>query len=103
VGDSGPGSASHSLSNEVLKIPAWSSGGAQVAWSCCIQCQAAVSSAAGASSDCAVTPALPTEDRNFTDMSILPVPPGKTHPAQCCILCSALGNAPATCGADLNS
>lgn len=90
----GIGSQSYRLSN-ALKSPVQSqtllsrSGEAQVTWSCYVQCQATVSRAVGASSDCAVMPALLIEDRNFPDTPVLPAPPAKTHPAQCQVLCSA--------------
>lgn len=73
---------SHRLSN-ALKSPVQSqtsvsrSGEAQVTWSCCVQCQATVSRAVGASSDCAVMPAQLIKDRNFPDMPIFPAPPAK--------------------------
>lgn len=90
----GTESLSHRLSN-ALKSPAQSqtlvsrSGKAQITWSCYVQCQVTVSRAAGASSDCAVMPALLAKDRNFPDMPILPAPPAKTHAAQCQVLCCA--------------
>lgn len=87
----GTGSQSHTLSN-ALKSPVQSqtlvsrSGEAQVTWFCYVQCQAPVSRAVGASSDCVV---MLIKDRNFPGMLILPAPPAKTHPAQCQVLCYA--------------